>query len=123
LVADTSNSDVMKDYPQLAHDYPNQVACIFLRNTSATDPGDKFPYNTEGFKGLNTQSYMFFKVPDDLRGLDIVNGHCLNQTIPQNVTFGLQDEVLGIHGAGGKVKGSATVSLLVALIAATFVLL
>jgi hypothetical protein len=27
LIADTSNSDVMKDYPQLAHDYPNQVNC------------------------------------------------------------------------------------------------
>ena len=51
-----------------------QVQCIFLRNTSATDPKDKFPYNTQGFKDLNTEKYMFFKVPDDLKNLDIVGG-------------------------------------------------
>ncbi|KAF2835007.1 hypothetical protein M501DRAFT_942947 [Patellaria atrata CBS 101060] len=98
LVADTSNSDVMKAYPALAHDYPNQVQCIFLRNTSATDEEDKFPYDTTGFKNLNQQTYMFFRTPDDLANLDIVGGHCLNASVQQNVTFGLQDEVLGIHG-------------------------
>jgi hypothetical protein len=113
----------MKDYPKMAKDYPNSVACIFLRNTSATDPGDKFPYDTSGFEGLNNKSYMFFHVPNDLAGLDIYNGQCLNQTIPQNVTFGLQDEVLGLHGAGGKVSGSATVSFVVALVAAIFMVL
>jgi hypothetical protein len=123
LIADTSNSDVMKDYPAMAHNYPNQVACIFLRNTSATDPSDKFPYDTSGFEGLSNTSYMFFHVPDDLRGLDIVNGQCLNQSIPQNVTFGIQDEVLGIHGAGSKFGGSATVSFIVALVAAIFIVL
>ncbi|KAJ4315490.1 hypothetical protein N0V94_005927 [Neodidymelliopsis sp. IMI 364377] len=123
LVADTSNSDVMKDYPQLAHDYPNQVQCIFLRNTSSTDSSDWFPYNTEGFKGLNNRSYMFFHVPDDLTGLDIANGQCLNESIQQNVTFSRQDEVLGIHGAGGKLAGSATVSFVVALVAAMFLIL
>ncbi|KAF2005794.1 hypothetical protein P154DRAFT_518069 [Amniculicola lignicola CBS 123094] len=123
LVADTSNSDVMSDYPQLAHDYPNQVQCIFLRNTSATDESDKFPYNTKGFEGLNNRSYMFFKVPDDLTGLDIANGQCLNETILQNVTFGLQDEVLGIHGAGGRLQGSATISFVVAIVAALFMFL
>ncbi|KAF1988805.1 hypothetical protein K402DRAFT_373130 [Aulographum hederae CBS 113979] len=105
LVADTSNSDVMKDYPQLAHDFPNQVQCIFLRNTSATDPGDKFPYDTSGFEGLPQNKYMFFKVPDDLTRLDIVNGQCYNGSIPQNVTFGVQDEVLGIHGSGAGMVG------------------
>ena len=74
LVADTSNSDVMKAYPQLAHDHPDQVQCIFLRNTSSTDDSDWFPYDTSGFEGLNNKSYMFFNVPDDLRGLDIANG-------------------------------------------------
>ena len=63
LVADTSNSDVMKAYPQLAVDFPSQVQCIFLRNTAATDSDDKFPYDTSGFKDLNQQIYMFFKVP------------------------------------------------------------
>jgi hypothetical protein len=30
LVADTSNSDVMKDYPQMATDYPGQVQCVSI---------------------------------------------------------------------------------------------
>ncbi|KAI4606704.1 uncharacterized protein J4E79_011394 [Alternaria viburni] len=120
LVADTSNSDVMKAYPELAHDYPNQVQCIFLRNTSATDSDMWFPYNTEGFKGLNNRSYMFFREPNDLAGLDIVNGQCLNESIPQNVTFSRQAEILGIHGdsAGGKLQSGATISFVVALFAA-----
>ena len=63
LMADTSNSDVMRDYPAMATDYPGQVQCIFLRNTSNTDPGDKFPYDTSGFKNLNSSTYMFFVVP------------------------------------------------------------
>ena len=63
LVADTSNSDVMRDYPAMATEFPGQVQCIFLRNTTATDPGDRFPYDTSGFKDLNQQSYMFFHVP------------------------------------------------------------
>jgi hypothetical protein len=113
----------MTDYPQLAHDYPNQVQCIFLRNTSATDPSDKFPYNTKGFEGLNNRSYMFFHVPDDLRGLDIANGQCLNETIKQNVTFGLQDEVLGIHGAGVRMQGSAVMSFVVAVAVAVAIVL
>ena len=34
LIADTSNSDVMRDYPEMATQYPGQVQCIFLRNVS-----------------------------------------------------------------------------------------
>ena len=70
LVADTSNSDVMTDYPEMATEFPGQVQCILLRNTSATDDGDKFPYDTKGFKDLNQQSYMFFNVPVSVPLLD-----------------------------------------------------
>jgi hypothetical protein len=63
LVADTSNSDVMSAYPEMATEFPGQVSCILLRNTSATDPDNRFPYDTKGFKDLNTNSYMFFNVP------------------------------------------------------------
>jgi len=108
LVADTSNSDVMRDYPQMATEFPGQVQCIFLRNTSSTDPGDKFPYNTEGFKDLNQQSYMFFKVPDDLSGLDIVNGQCYNASIPQNLTFGYQGLPLGLSTGDGESGNSSS---------------
>ncbi|CAM1509065.1 Fc.00g028040.m01.CDS01 [Cosmosporella sp. VM-42] len=96
LVGDTTNSDVMKAYPALYKDYPGQVQCIFLRNTSSTDSGDKFPYNTEGFKDIPQTHYMFFNVPDDLTNLDIVNGHCVNATIPQNVTYDYQGLPFGL---------------------------
>jgi len=89
LLADTSNSDIMKDYPQMAHTFPNQVACILLRNTSATDD-DKFPYDTSGFKGLDQSKYMFFRTTDDIRNLKFSNGDCYNSSVPQNVTFNTQ---------------------------------
>jgi phosphatidate phosphatase APP1 len=63
LVGDTSNSDVMRDYPAMATEFPGQVQCIFIRNISSTDDGDHFPYDTSGFNGLNQDSYMFFDVP------------------------------------------------------------
>ncbi|QIW95890.1 hypothetical protein AMS68_001408 [Peltaster fructicola] len=90
LIADTSNSDVMKDYPLMATEFPGQVQCIFLRNTSATDSGDRFPYDTSGFKDLNQTNYMFFVNADDLTGLDIAGGQCYNKSVAQNLTFGYQ---------------------------------
>jgi len=98
LVADTSNSDVMRDYPKMAHAYPN--TCILLRNTSATDPGDRFPYDTSGFAGLPQNRFMFFRTPEDLMNLDISNGQCYNASVPQNVTFGYQGLPLDLSGNG-----------------------
>ncbi|KAI1389122.1 uncharacterized protein F4822DRAFT_270345 [Hypoxylon trugodes] len=102
LVADTSNSDVMKDYPQMVHDYPGQVQCIFLRNTTATDSSDLFPYDTSGFKDIDQRQYMFFVTPDDLRDVDIVGGNCYNPAVVQNVTFGYQGR--GFGNAGSLIK-------------------
>ncbi|KAI1431983.1 hypothetical protein GGR50DRAFT_31296 [Xylaria sp. CBS 124048] len=104
LVGDTTNSDVMKDYPQLVHDYPGQVQCIFLRNTTATDSSDLFPYNTKGFKDLEQRQYMFFVHADDLRDVDIVGGNCHNPAVVQNVTFGYQG-----RGFGNEVSAADTV--------------
>lgn len=107
LVADTSNSDVMNDYPLMLQEHPSQVQCIFLRNTSATDSGDKFPYDTKGFKDLDANKYMFFTVPDDLSRLDIAGGECVNKTFVQNVTFGAQGLPFGTNlGDGKKSAGS-----------------
>ncbi|MCJ1223901.1 hypothetical protein MMC12_000544 [Toensbergia leucococca] len=105
LIADTSNSDVMRDYPAMVTEFPNQVQCIFLRNTTATDSGDQFPYDTSGFKNISQQMYMFFLVPDDLTNLDISNGQCYNSSILQNVTFGEQGLPFGINLGGGKKGG------------------
>ena len=132
LIADTSNSDVMTDYPMMATEFPGQVQCIFLRNTTATDPGDRFPYDTSGFKDLNQQTYMFFLIPvrtysefavellltpflslslqDDLKNLDIVNGQCLNTTIPQNVTFSIQGLPFGLSKSNATNKSAAVPS-------------
>jgi hypothetical protein len=107
-VADTSNSDVMSDYPQMATDYPGQVQCIWLKNSSsadgannsdATDSDDPFPYSTKGFQGLDNNTYMFFNDANDLAGLDFVNGECVNRTFAQNVTFGEQNLPFGAAGA------------------------
>ncbi|KAJ6781886.1 hypothetical protein PWT90_09927 [Aphanocladium album] len=96
LVADTSNADVMKAYPAMYKDYPGQVSCILLRNTTATESDDKLPYDTAGFKDIPQEKYLFFKVPDDLTGLDIQNGHCSNSSVTQNVTFSEQGLPLGL---------------------------
>ncbi|RYP44091.1 hypothetical protein DL768_009415 [Monosporascus sp. mg162] len=112
LVGDVSNADIMKAYPQLAINYPDQVQCIFLRNTTATDDGDLLPYDTSGFEGLDQKRYMFFVRPDDLKGSDIIGGNCHNPAVKQNVTFGHQGLLLG---AAGSVRWglftTATVSL------------
>ncbi|KAK7978005.1 hypothetical protein PG996_004052 [Apiospora saccharicola] len=102
LMGDTTNSDVMKAYPALAKDYPGQVQCIFLRNTTATDDGDLFPYDTSGFEGLDQKQYMFFNVADDLKNLDIIGGNCYNPGVKQNVTFGFQGKGWGNDNAAPK---------------------
>lgn len=105
-MADTSNSDVMSDYPQLVRDYPGQVQCIFLRNTTATDATDLFPYDTSGFEGIDQRQYMFFVTPDDLRNVDIVGGNCYNPAVVQNVTFGYQGRGFGNAGSSIRWDGS-----------------
>ncbi|KAF7195076.1 hypothetical protein HII31_03544 [Pseudocercospora fuligena] len=106
LVADTSNSDVMRDYPKMAHDYPDQVQCIFLRNTTATDSSDRFPYNTDGFKGLDQRKYMFIVHANDLAGINIAGDTCYNTSVAQNLTFGYQGLPGGI-GDDSAINGSA----------------
>ena len=116
LMGDTSNSDVMRDYPAMATEFPGQVQCILIRNISSTDAGDKFPYDTSGFKNLNQQNYMFYHVPNDLTNLDIVGGHCLNSTIKQNVTFSYQGLPFGLSdsssGAAEKARSKAAAFLI-----------
>lgn len=94
----------------MAHEYPGQVQCIFLRNTSSTDPSDHFPYDTSGFAGLNSQIYMFFKNSDDLTNIDIYR-ECLNNTIPQNVTFGWQGLPFGLTTSNSNSSSSNSASV------------
>lgn len=105
LVGDTTNSDVMSDYPDVMREFGN-VVCILLRNTSATDPDNHFPYSTKGFVGLDENKYMFFRTPDDVKDLDFSNGDCRNRAVPQNVTGGWQN----VYGVKDK-KSAATVRM------------
>ncbi|TFY74755.1 hypothetical protein EWM64_g9258 [Hericium alpestre] len=95
LIGDTSSSTLLSAYPQIAQSFPGQVACIFIRNTSATDPDDKIPYSTSGFQNLTNGTYFFYRTADDLFNLDITSGQCVNSSIPQNISFGEQGGVLG----------------------------
>ncbi|RYO93258.1 hypothetical protein DL766_001378 [Monosporascus sp. MC13-8B] len=119
LVGDVSNADMMEAYPQLAKDHPEQVQCIFLRNTTATDDGDLLPYDTSGFEGLDQNQYMFFVHPDDLKGSDIIGGNCHNPAVQQNVTFGRQGLLLG---AAGSVRWDLFMTATISLGTAVFML-
>lgn len=88
LVGDTSNSDVLSEYPKLVQTFPGQVHCILIRNISRTDPEFKMPYNTAEFESLKSGQYMFFNTPDDLKGLNFDKGDCVNQTVQQITDFG-----------------------------------
>ncbi|KAF4584401.1 DUF2183 domain protein [Ophiocordyceps camponoti-floridani] len=121
LVADTSNRDVMRDYPLMYREHPEQVTCILLRNTSATDESDKFPYDTKGFRDVPREKYMFFTVPDDLVGLNIMGGRCVNASVRQNVTFRTQGLPFGIgDGESGAARGVGRLgwAVVVALVSA-----
>lgn len=63
LVGDTTNKSVLSAYPEMVKEFPDQILCIFLRNTSSTDEANVIPYTTKGFQGLDPKSYMFFNVP------------------------------------------------------------
>lgn len=114
LIGDTTNNDVMNDYPELVSTFPGQVQCILLRNTTATDPGDKFPYNTKGFQSLKQEQYMFFTTADDLTGLDFGNGDCRNASAQMGtVDFSWQGLPLKKSAAGGRVRGNTWAALMV----------
>lgn len=64
LVGDTSSSTLLSAYPQIAEQFPDQIACIFIRNTSATDPDDKIPFSTSEFKNINNNTWFFYRTAD-----------------------------------------------------------
>ncbi|KAI9712275.1 MAG: hypothetical protein M1820_001488 [Bogoriella megaspora] len=81
LVGDSSNQDVMIGYPELLRKHPDQVQCILMRNTTATEKSDWYKYSPKHFKGLDRSKFMFFKLPDDLKGIDFAHGGCVNSSV------------------------------------------
>ena len=93
---------------QLYTTHSKQVSCILLRNTSATDSTDKFPFDTSGFENIPQERYMFFRTPDDLVDIDVTSGGCYNESVQQNVTFSYQNLPFGFgeENEDGAVPGS-----------------
>jgi len=56
---------------------------------------------------------MFFRTPDDLAGLNLSAGTCYNQTVRQNLTFGLQGKAS--NGGVSLVSRSTWMTVLMAL--------
>ena len=66
LVGDTSSSTLLSAYPQIAQQFPNNIACIFIRNTSSTDSDDKIPYDTSSFKNIKNGTYFFYRTAEGM---------------------------------------------------------
>ena len=66
LVGDTSSSTLLSAYPQMAQQFPDNIACIFIRNTSSTDSEDKIPYDTSSFKNIKNGTYFFYRTAEGM---------------------------------------------------------
>ncbi|EON66811.1 hypothetical protein W97_06213 [Coniosporium apollinis CBS 100218] len=81
LVGDSSNAQVLRDYPKLYQEFPHTVACILIRNVSATEPGIRSAFSADpevygGFRGMPRERYFFFERPGDVRDVDFARGEC-----------------------------------------------
>ena len=75
LVGDSSSSTLLTAYPRIAEQFPNNIACIFIRNTSATDSDDKLPFDTSEFKNIKNGTYFFYRTAEGMSQLRV---SCLN---------------------------------------------
>ena len=113
LLGDTSTAELLKSYTTVLKEKPDQLQCMFIRNDSATDGPQWKPFDTTLFKGIAEDKFMFFRVPvsclvprndqaseseltvlpwqDDLLGLNITDGECINTTFSQNLTYSVQN--------------------------------
>jgi len=88
LVGDTTNSDTMKLFPKLAIEFKDQITCILIRNTSATEPSDWKRYSYEPFRRIRDHNkWMFFSNPSDLHNIDLAAGQCRNDSAPGVTKF------------------------------------
>ncbi|TRM61581.1 hypothetical protein BD626DRAFT_570781 [Schizophyllum amplum] len=108
LMGDTANADVLRDYPQLAKEYGNVQAsarpstldaCLTRSLHSVHSHPQRIrdrwrglpPVRHERFAGLDKSTYFFYRIPDDIMGLDIANGECVNKSVPQHIEYGWQN--------------------------------
>ncbi|GAB7337571.1 hypothetical protein MBLNU457_g2881t1 [Dothideomycetes sp. NU457] len=78
FIGDTSTASTTNAYPRLALEYPDQVACILIRNTRATEPADWMSSDTYHFRSVPREKYFFFDRPEDLK---IITSEHLNDVV------------------------------------------
>lgn len=81
LIGDGSSEVTVKSFADVWHKHPISVQCIFLRNTTATVPDKNLTVDLSPFVDVPPDRYFVFNVPDDLIGMEFINGGCLNRTL------------------------------------------
>jgi len=71
FMGDTSTSSTCSAYPRLAKEHPDQVACILIRNTRATEEADWQSSDTHHFLSLPRHKYFFYDNPKDLLNISV----------------------------------------------------
>lgn len=91
LIGDTSSPTVMSAYPKLFHEHREQVQCILIRDTQATEPADWHTPSTSAFLSVPKDRYYFFRTPNDLR-VNISIDHLQHLVNAENDTLFLSGE-------------------------------
>jgi len=88
MIGDTSSSTLLKAYPNFARQYPNNTACIFLRNITASYPNFENPMMNlqKSFDGVPPEKWFVFDNATSLLNVNIPNGNCHPNGIPPTQT-------------------------------------
>jgi hypothetical protein len=95
LVGDVSNPEIISVLASLLPE--PKVRCILIRNTPTTEPDfkSKVSYAEMAAKGPQFRNkYFFFNEPDDIRGLDFLQGECRNTSVQEDIPLWMQTEYL-----------------------------
>ena len=87
LIGDTSNSNAVTAFSQMARDYPDSVSCVFIRNITATYPDYSSRIDLEEeFKDVPNRKWFVFDAPEDLYDIDFASGSCRPPGVPEEQT-------------------------------------
>lgn len=102
LVGDTSSPGAMKAYAKLAKQSPDQIQCILIRDTAATEPADWIVPATRHFKKLPKDKYLFFRTPSGSVHptlADLSTDYLRNLTLASDATTGCFSYDAPIHSS------------------------
>jgi phosphatidate phosphatase APP1 len=108
LIGDTSLPDILSAYPAFGRRFPTNLACIFIRNITATYPDFSTPLVNleESFQGIPRIQWFVFDQPSDIINVDPSSGNCHPPGIPAGQTTmsggygGTSTGPVSISGAG-----------------------